>query len=383
MTIRKASKLLQSVVLGVAFAVVITPGRCPAQQTSDPAESAQETPAESNNEQQPDGKKTESKNPRRPETYQEALSAAGDDGIIIFCYGPDWNQRSLRMLQSFWMKANLEKITGQAQLLAVPIYESPNQAQADEQRRITAGMPSIPFSVCPTIMLVDKDGNMYANLPGMDFLGDEDGTAALNNITQKLQMHRKMLELLQRAGTLQGVEKAKVLGEVAELPIQKPADLLDMIKEADPSDSTGLARRNEHSALQFLYQQMDTKDGFLKADFHTTLHDLMQETMKIVNDTALRPEDRQAAYCLLIGQARREEGGSKRMKAMIAACMKIDPKSFYGRAMSQLAVLWGNERANETSDERRARRAKEKDDEKKRRQREREVKKTERNTTVK
>ena len=359
--------------------IVATATLCPAQE---PTESAAPSAAAADQQQTPGQQPGMPKNPRRPETFQEALNAAGDDGVIVFCYGPDWNQRSVRMLQSFWNKSELEKATGQAMLVAVPVYESPTEKQADEARRISDGMPAIPFNVCPTIMMVDKNGAMYANLPGMDFLGNENGAAALKNIANKLALHRKMLELLNKANSLQGEEKARVLGEIGELPIEKPDNLLDSLKNADPQDKTGLVRRNEYSALQFLYKQMDTKDGFLKSDFHTTLNDLMVEGMKVVNDTALRPEDRQAAYCLLIGQARREEGGSKRMKDMIKASREIDPNSFYGRTMQRLAQLWSGERANESPDERRARRTKGKDEEKARRQRDREVKKTERNTSV-
>ena len=355
---------------------------CPAQESAPPAKQEQAAPPATEQGQPDEQKQDAPKNPRRPETFQEALNAAGDDGVIVFCYGPDWNRRSVRMLKSLWMQQELENVTGQAMLVAVPIYEYPNEKQEAESQRISSGMPPIPFNVCPTIMMLDKDGIMYANLPGLDFLGDESGSTAFKNIADKLAAHRKMLELLKKASSLQGEEKAKVLGEIGELPIKKPNDLVEMLKAADPKDSTGLVRRNEHSALQFLYSLMDTKDGFLKADFHTTLKELMDKSMEVINDKALRTEDRQAAYCLLIGQARREEGGSKRLKNMIAASMKIDPNSFYGRTMPQLAVLWGNERADETRDQRRERRTKEKEDEKTRRQHEREVKKTERNTLV-
>lgn len=370
MTTKKANKTSLLIALCAVFSVAAP--LCPAQSEEPSAEQPPVAPE----------KADASKNPRRPGTFQDALSAAGDDGVIAFCYGPDWNQRSVRMLKSFWNTENLEKATGQAMLVAVPIYENPSPEQEEEANRISAGMPPVPFSVCPTVMMVDKNGTMYANLPGSDFLGDEKGATGIQNIAQKLAAHRKAVELMNKAATLQGVEKAKVLGEIGELPIEKPSGLVDMLKEADPKDTTGLIRRNEHSALQFLYKQMDTKDGFLKQDFHTTLKDLMVESMKIVNDTALRTEDRQAAYCLLIGQARREEGGSKRLKDMINANMKIDPNSFYGRAMPRLLALWSQERANESVDERRTRRNQEKEDEKKRRQHDREIKKTERNVNV-
>ena len=38
----------------------------------------------------------------RAETFSEALSKAGSDGVIAYCYGPDWNRRSVRLLKTFW-----------------------------------------------------------------------------------------------------------------------------------------------------------------------------------------------------------------------------------------------------------------------------------------
>ncbi len=343
---------------------------------------AEQGNAESSGDQAETPKQAEPTDPRRPASFQDALSAAGDDGIMVFCYGPDWNQRSMRMLNSFWKTKELEKVSGNALLVAVPIYEFPTPAQKEKSDTISAGMPPIPFGVCPTVMMLDKEGNMYFNLPGTDYLGDEKGALGFSNIAKYLAAHRKMVELMKKAEGLQGVEKAKVLGEVGDLPIKKPENLVQMLEEADPKDTTGLVRRNTHDALKFLYKQMDTKDGFLKQDFHTSLRELMVEGMKVVNDQALRSEDRQAAYCLLIGQARREEGGSRRMKDMIRASMKIDPKSFYGSAMNRLSALWGSERANETREQRRERREKEKEDDKKHKAHEFDVRKSERNTRV-
>lgn len=333
-------------------------------------------------EQAEEQKQTEPTNPRRPATYQEALAAAGDDGIMVYCYGPDWNQRSVRMLKSFWMSKEVENAGGNALLVAVPVYEYPTPAQKERADTISAGLPGIPFGVCPTVMMLDKTGRMYINLPGTDYLGDEKGGVGVANIAKYLAAHRKMLELLKKAEGLQGAEKAKVLGEIGDLPIKKPEGLVQMLKEADPGDSTGLVRRNTHVALDFLYKQMDTKDGFLKQDFHKTLRDLKVEGMKVVNDEALRPEDRQAAYCLLVGQARREEGGGKSMKTMVKDAVKIAPKSFYGTSLSSVNRLWGSERADETAAQKRERREKEREADKKHREHERDVRNSERRTNV-
>ena len=322
------------------------------------------------------------KNPRRADSYSEALGMAGDDGVAVFCYGPDWNQRSVRMLKKFWQTAALEEVSGGAILVAAPYYQVATPEQEQESRNVTAGMPAPPFGVCPTVMLFDKDGFMYANLPGTDYLGDEEGKLGMQNIHEKIAHLRKRNELLKQAENLNGAEKAKVLGQVADLPIKAPRGLVDMIEEADPQDSTGLVRRNKHNATQFLYTQMETKDGFLAKDFEPDYNKIKTECMKVVKDEALRTEDRQAAYALIIGQTRRERISGKQMKDFINAFHKIDPNTPYGKLSSALSGLWGNLNFRVTADERRAMREREKAKEKGRREKDREDKKAAKNVDV-
>ena len=329
---------------------------------------------------------TAPKNPRRAATYSEALDAAGEDGVIVFCYGPDWNQRSLRMVKSFWQRKEVEEASGNAILVAAPYYQHPTEEEASESQSITSGMPAPPFGVCPTVMMFDKSGTCYANLPGKDYLGDENGDVGIKNIAEKLAALHKQQELLAQAESMSGPEKAKILGQVADLPIKKPQGIVEMIKEADPGDSTGQVRRNTHDAKQFLYQQMETTDGFLAKDFVPDYNKIKTECMKVVKDEALRPEDRQAAYALIIGQARREHVSGKQnipgkqMKDFINGCAKIGPDTMYGKLSPALVGLWGNLRVS--AEARKAYSERRKADEKARKEKEREDKKADRNTKM-
>lgn len=323
------------------------------------------------------------KNPRRADSFSEALATAGDDGVMVFCYGPDWNQRSVRMLKKFWQTKELEEAAGNAILVAAPFYQEATPEQQEEKSRITGGMPNPPFGVCPTVMLFDKNGFCYANLPGKDYLGDETGDLAKKNIAEKLAALRTKQQLMAQAEGMSGPAKAKILGQVADLPIKHQSDLVEMIREADPGDSTGLVRRNTHNAKQFLYDQMETKDGFLAQDFEPDFNKIKTECMKVVKDTALRPEDRQAAYALIIGQARREHVSGKQnipgrqMKEFINGCAKIDPNTAYGKLSPALLGLWGNLRVS--AEARKAYSERKKADDKARKEKEREDKKADKN----
>ena len=326
------------------------------------------------------------KNPRRAASYSEAIAAAGDDGVMVFCYGPDWNQRSVRMLKKFWQSSELEQVSGKAILVAAPYYQAPTAEEEAESRNITGGMPAPPFGVCPTVMMFDKDGFCYANLPGTDYLGDESGALGMKNIAQKLEALHARQRLLAQAESMSGEAKAKILNDVADLPIKNPRGLVDMIREADPSDKTGLVRRNTHDAKQFLYDQMETKDGFLAKDFVPDFNKIKTECMKVAKDEALRPEDRQAAYALIIGQARREHVSGKQnipgkqMKDFINGCAKIDPNTMYGKLSPALVGLWGNLKVS--AEARKAYSERKKADDKARKEKEREDKKADKNVKM-
>lgn len=319
------------------------------------------------------------KNPRRADTYFDALQAAGDDGVAVYCYGPDWNQRSLRMLKEFWETPEAEQACGEAIMVAVPFYEDPTEEQQEESSRKGSGLPNPPFGVCPTVMLITKEGEMYANLPGMDYL---EGENAYKNLKEKIAALRARISLTKQAETLSGAEKAVVLNKIAELPINTPKGIVDQIKEADPSDSSGMVRRNTYNALQFLYAQMNTKDGFLSPDFEPDIKKIKEECMKVIKDTALRTQDRQMAYALLIGQTRRDRISGKQIKDLINACHKLDPETAYGKLTPTLSGLWGNLNFRMTADERKEANKRERANEKKRREKDREDKKASKNTKI-
>lgn len=284
---------------------------------------------------------------RRDATFSDALREAGPDGIIVFCYGPDWNRRSVRMLKSFWERQEVEQATGTARLLAVPFYQNPTDEQKAKAQEIARGMPQPPFGVCPSVLLLNNEGKIYASLPGMDYLGDESGKLGLENIAKKLEAFRKMRELLAKADEVVGPAKAKILGEMMDLPITLPKDIDKQIAEADPNDTTGMVARTSYKPQDLLYKLMGTQDGFLSPQFEPNLKNMLQESMKVIQNENLHMADRQEAYFLLIGQVRREEGASAHFKQLINACIKLDPNSSAATIARSLLEEWGTSKASQ------------------------------------
>lgn len=340
MTIRVLNKLVRGVLLLAAGAMLL-----PAQEEA-PAAAASAATASS---------------PRRAKTYREAVEKAGSDGIIVYYYGPDWNARSVRMLKSFWERPEVEAATGNAMLLAVPVYQDPEMKY---KTQANVGMPYTYMSspcFCPAVKMIDANGAIYAYLVGSDGLGDETGDLAIQNMRDKLDVLHKRDTLMKQAQTANGTERTRLLSQAADLPIDTSRELMGMLLESDPSDTTGLVRRHTYKALDFLYEQLETKTGFVSHNFIPNYKKIREECLKIINDETLHARDRQMAYALLIGMSRREKITGKPLKDMIAACAKIDPTTDYGRLSPTLADNWGNLKFNKTADDRRKAREDKKD----------------------
>ena len=324
-------------------------------------------------------------NPRRADSYSDAVQAAGADGVAVFCYGPNWNRRSTQMLSTFWKTPALEAATGKAILVAVPYYQDPTPEQQAETQNAASGMRGPSFGVCPTVMLFDSTGTLYASLVGTDQLGtdDEEFKTGYDNLRKYIGYLHERDALLTKAHDMpNGVEKAKVLSEIADLPIASPPGLVEMIRAADPSDESGMVRRNDFNALKFLYEQMGTKDGFLSPDFVVDFKSLEAACLKVAKDEALRPKDRQAAYLLLIGASRRNGVTGTKLKALISACAKIAPQSEYGRLSPHLSDKWASIKPNLSAEDRRHQRQQDREKNKDRRKKEKDENRTNKSSEV-
>ncbi len=309
--------------------------------------------------------------PLRVQTHAEAQEKMGKDGFIVYCYGPDWNRRSMRMLQSFWMRPELMSVAGDAILLAVPYYEKPpTQEELEKQGEnvldpatIRGGLPWPPFQVCPTVLMFDSKGKLYAKLVGADYLGDETGELGLENIKKNLELLRKRDELMEQARSMPaGVERSKLLVEASELGIEPPQGVKTLLEEPTDEASKELLAYHRHSALEFMYLQLDTTDGFLKEDFIEDVTTIKRAVDQIFEDENYRAADRQAAYNLYLGAMRRDGTAGSRLRTPIRKNLKIDETTLYGRAMVKLVDNWGQIKAvRKTGEQKRAQRQKERD----------------------
>lgn len=300
---------------------------------------------------------------RRFTSVQDALGKANDDGIIVFLYGPGWNRRSVALLHRFWESDAVQQASGGALLVAQAV--EPDQASLPQP--LGAYLP-----VCPSLIFLDKNGEVYAYMSGMDAIGNEEGNRGLQNIRVMLDRLRQRNGLMAQSRNSRGANSAEFIHKAAEIPFPQPhyigghfpspeytqtnprVRFASMIRRVDPADSRGYARSLLYNPVSFMYSQLNTRDGFLSPRFAPNYEQVKAACLQVANNNALRPEDRQQAYALLIGLAHSNKRSPNEIGGFISALSQLDASSFYGRLSPTLMQIWAGGSSGKNSGKRKA-----------------------------
>ncbi len=283
---------------------------------------------------------------QKASTFEDALKKAKDDGIVAYCYGPDWNMRSVNMLTSFWKNKLTEKACGDAVMIAIPFYQRPTPANLKEQNKIQGSFRrrriNHDFRGFPAVCMMDRSGRVYAQLCGTDYLGTEDDGHALGieNIAQKLELFRQQRELLAKAEKAQGIEKAKLLGEAATLDIYAPDGIANTIKSLDPQDQTGYHKRLTYDAFHFNEKANAFSGSDQDASKAMTPEETEKELQALLKHPTLSPLQKQESYAVYIGRLRKAGADKAVIAKQVKAMHDLDPESMYGRITPHLLEMW-------------------------------------------
>lgn len=283
---------------------------------------------------------------QKASTFEDALKKAKADGIVAFCYGPDWNMRSVGMVGTFWKDKRTEKACGDAVMIAIPFYQRPTPSNLKEQNKVQGSFKRVrvnhDFRSFPAVCMMDRTGRVYAQLCGTDDLGtDEDDFAkGIENIAAKLDAFRRQTDLLAQAEKAQGVEKAKLLGQAATLGVYPPEGVAQTIKNLDPQDQSGYYRRLTYNAFHFNERANSFSGSDQDASKAMTPEQTEKELQTLLNNPVLSNEQKQESYAVYIGRLRKTKADKAVLMKQIKAMHDIDPDTMYGRIMPHLLELW-------------------------------------------
>lgn len=282
--------------------------------------------------------------PQIAETYEAAQAILQDDGYILFAYAEDWDTYSKGVCDVLMASPVVQQAAGNAVFMRVPIPDelTEERKKADEVRYGKLRIPNA--NNYPALLMLTKSGRHYATITGPYMLkADPEKVAA--EISKTMQSMRNQEELLARAQSANGVEKAKLLGEAALIPGINPPDaprkLIQQINKLDPRGETGYARKLvapfdisvEISSVEW-QKDKNKPHGWESA---------LKKAEEYLKDPVYTNEQRQAICAVTIGIFHRHAAGKSaaRIRELARRMQELDPDSDLGKSAKAVIREWG------------------------------------------
>lgn len=266
-------------------------------------------------------------------TYPDALAKTGNNPIVIFIYGANYDKVSLATYEEFVKKNKIAPYIRQATFLEMPIYQLPNDKEKkDMEKRL--GNKRLPGGIWsyPCLAVVDGRGNLRGVLQGPEQMKDPE--TALELLKTMVSDFHKQEKLINRARGAKGDKKAEFLLEASDYDLRMPNDVLSKDEQKNLKDDAGLSNRLafDPTTLVEALQIM----SYDEANAH------VRNMMAMGGYSKLQRQMIMAAYA---GHLRRGGEGltpasKDRLRALYTEMRNIDPKSTYGAYAEGALVIW-------------------------------------------
>lgn len=272
-------------------------------------------------------------------SFAQAKKRNAKDGILVYFYGPDWDDRSTKMLKTFWENGEIKNACGDAAMVAAPVYQSPSEKDRKRAQEILSGMKVPHIFSYPAVVMCDSDGTKYYLLQGDEILAETKTVA--ETIKAKLELFRKQKRLLKKAEKTKGLEKAKLYGEAMIEGIDYPPNALKIIKESDPKGETPYAKRLEFDVFKIITDKThtDPDNPNLKLMTPDEAFNLVK-TIAIDDETTYLPEQRQELLASCAAYLRRTDASDARIKTLHKKIREIDPDSVWASFADESEKIW-------------------------------------------
>lgn len=266
--------------------------------------------------------------------FAEASSKVGEDGYILFVYGPDWDRTSPDFIKPLYEDPAIQAAAGNAVLIMAPYYQRPTKKQDAEQAAAWGSLskphPHSPQTY-PALHFHDKDGRAYSYLRGPQLMCASREDIA-KGIAERIANHKKQAELLAKVDMASGVAKAKLLGEASIIPLmERPDKVVDRIKSVDPNDESGFVRR-----LGFY------PEGIAEKNKDLPLAEGIAMVEKALADPAYTDLQKQQYCAMAIGFLHRN-GGESNSAEIVKWAQKMKayaPDSYLGHSADVVVNKW-------------------------------------------
>ena len=264
--------------------------------------------------------------------YQAAQDKVTDGGYVLALYADGWDKYSKKLAEKMIADSAVKKAMAGSVLIEYGVPNLSSEATNKEREAKLGKLRWVAPDTYPAFALYDKNGRHYATVT-VPYADRKDPDKIAGKIAAAKDALAKQNALLEQAKGESGLAKAQTLGKSAVFEnINRPDNIVNMIKEADPQDKSGYVRRLQFNGHAYAIESADTKD------WQATLKDCEDK----IKDKAYSDAQRQGLYATAIGIIRRHGDlkDQKKVVSYLREMEKIDPKSPLGRSADHAKTIW-------------------------------------------
>lgn len=272
-------------------------------------------------------------------SYEQALKAEPNDGIVVFLYGPDWEKKGPELLTTLWKNSKIRSACGGANMVAIPIYQRPNEKETKEAQERGKGFKRMNHvRSIPALVLQTSSGEDYYAIYGDELNRSAEKVADL--MKSKFELYKQRRTIMKKAEKAKGRAKARAYGEAAAIEgIFPPKDAAKIIRENDPNLEEPLSAR----AVFDIYKLMvdaTTPDNKNPSKKIFTVEEALAQYRKLMEGDKYTSAQKQEIIAATAGYLRRKKYDQAKVKKMYEEMLALDPDSVWGAYAKSALKAW-------------------------------------------
>lgn len=247
-------------------------------------------------------------------TLPEALNKAGQNPVVVFIYGANYDKLSQKKYDEFVGQRKINPALHRCVFLAMPVYQLPDEKQQEEMKRMM-GDKKLPSGIWsyPCLAVLDSENNLRGIVQKPEEMETpEAASAALKRILDDFRDQQKLLAKADRA---RGARKAQLLFRAAEINLALP--------ESDTKDAKDNKRDKVGFANRVKFDPLAVVEKIQTMDFETANAYIRSEMVH----SCYSRQQRQMMLAALAGHLRRAGASKSRQRALYTEMRNIDPAS--------------------------------------------------------
>lgn len=228
----------------------------------------------------------------RIDSFTEALEKARStqQPLLALIHGSSWHPASKRLNEEVWQDLRFTQLIEKPLIItAIEVSQNVDKDTAEREKAARKGWKSDPVKTYPAVQIYAQDGHVLTTVQGRSLIGSTSAVglaSRLNPIIKAAYMRDQLLQQY-NSDMASGKEREALdaLIQLNELPINKEANIIELLTAADPNDNSGWQARLQFKGWGYM-REMTGKLNDGRAE------EALIETEAALSSKAYSPEQR-------------------------------------------------------------------------------------------